>query len=197
MTGSQSVVFRNEKFMATSLATIGPRARLAVYAPLLRAAADAEAIDPYLLAALAIHESGGNPYAVRVERSYWVRYREGIIRALLGNLYAPDDRWLQYPDLVSASFGLCQIMYPTAVEAGVRIAYPTELCDPQINLRLGARLLARMLRHAAGDVTTALLSYNGGGDPDYAKRVLSWRRALLEDPEFPRLEYVAPPPPAA
>ena len=129
-------------------------------------------------------ESLGNPYAIRVERGFWTRYAAGIRRNVLGNAYAPDDRWLQYPDLAAASYGLMQIMWPVAIERGARLRYPTELCDPELNIDIGCRHLAYLRGRLGvrGTLDQALLRYNGGGDPRYPQRVHGWVERLRDHP---------------
>lgn len=132
-------------------------------------------------------ESSGNPYAVRPELGFWKRYATGIRAAVLGNTYAPDDRWLRYPDLGSASYGLMQVLWVVAIERGARLQYPTELCDPATNVEYGCRHLVflreqlrRELPGAPVPTDRLLLRWNGGGDPSYPLRVADWRRRVNE-----------------
>lgn len=129
-------------------------------------------------------ESSGNPYAIRVERGFWRRYFDGIQRNVLGNAYGPDDRWLAYPDLASASYGLMQILWPVAIERGAKLRYPTELCDPELNVELGCQHLRHLQRRVA-TLDAALLRYNGGGDPAYPRRIHTWTERLQQVPTQP------------
>ncbi len=151
---------------------------LGLYWPLLEPAARQHDLDPWLLAGLVQTESSGDPWAIRVERGFYVRYQTGIRQALAGNNPKRLARWLEYPDLVAASYGLCQIMLVVAVEQGWDAPYPTALCDPGDNLRLGARILSRHVARRGGDVRAGLLRYNGGGDAEYPDRVLRARDEL-------------------
>jgi hypothetical protein len=69
-----------------------------------------------------------------------------------------------------ASYGLCQIMGTTAKwllklnpQKPMSMVW---LYDPDINLMLGARLLAKLLPDVGMDVARALCRYNGGGTGD-------------------------------
>jgi len=135
------------------------------------AAADREGLPPTLLAGLIYTESGGDPWAIRIERGFWRRYYDGIRRALLGNNPKRLSKWLRYPDLVAASYGLCQIMLVVAVENGFDARFPTALLDPRTNIDLGAKILAKHIRNRGGDQNAGLLRYNGGGDKEYPRRV--------------------------
>ncbi len=158
------------------------RLRLAPWIPAIRSAAIAAGIPPATLGAVVYTESRGNAFALRVERGFWSRYRSGIWRAIRGNKYAADDRWLDFPDLVAASYGLCQVMLPVAVEHGLKLAYPTELLHPETNLALGARILREHLDRSGGNEREALLRYNGGGDIHYPTRVLAAKQQI-DQPE--------------
>jgi len=134
-------------------------------------------IDANWLAAVVLTESSGDPWAIRVERGFWRRYRDGIRRWVRSTPTRNDDRWSKYPDLYAASYGLAQVMLQTAVEAGFEYRYPTELLDPARNLDIAARILSRHLRRT-GTWPAALLRYNGGGDPAYPDRVRASLHAL-------------------
>ena len=141
-------------------------------------------LDPWLLLALIAQESGGDPWAIRVERGFFRRYHEGLVALVRSTVSTRDDYWMQYPDLFSASYGLTQIMLPVAIELGFTFRYPTELCDPTPNVALGSMKLRACFRPVVSGelepIRAALLRYNGGGDPEYPDRVLAWRRDLIE-----------------
>lgn len=156
--------------------------RLARYWPNVSVACRPYQLDPYLLGALILTESSANPYAMRVERGFWVRYGATLMRRARLTATTDDDNWLLYPDVAAASYGLCQIMYPVAIEQGLKLAYPTELCDPQLNCDLGAKILGQRLKKNGGDVRDALLRYNGGAAAMYPETVLRWRDHLTKSP---------------
>lgn len=167
--------------------------RLARHAVLIVQAATHEHLDPWLLAGVAAHESHGNPYAIRVERGYWRRYAAGLRAAARRTLWTSDDRWIDYPDLAACSYGLCQIMFGTALQYGAHLDYPTELCDPTLNLYLAARILADLTRRHPGDLTAQLLAWNGGGNRAYPGLVLAWHRFLRSTDDFPDLDAIRAP----
>lgn len=153
------------------------RERLSPFGDMIIACSRAHGLDPCIVAGLVWVESSANPYAIRVERGFWRRYLSGI-QALFARKKARGiKRWLKYPDLVSASYGLCQIMLPVAMEHGFNPLYPTELLEPHRNIDLGCQILSRHLRRLGG-YEDALLRYNGGGNPDYPDMVLSMARKV-------------------
>lgn len=136
-------------------------------------------ITPSLLAALAWQESSIDPWAIRVERGFWSRYREGIMRFIKRSKSKVDNKWAKYPDIYSASYGMCQIMLQTALEAGWEMKrFPTELLDPEVNLRLAARILQKHIRRYG--LKDGLLRYNGGARPAYADEVLGKMERVKE-----------------
>ena len=132
-------------------------------------------------------ESAGNPYAIRVERGFLARYLSGLKALVLSTASDRDDYWMTFPDLFSTSYGLLQVMYPVAVELGVELRYPTELCDPGINFDAACRKLVRDKKLAPAGFNNLLLRYNGGGDAEYPIRVGAWRQDLLTAGIVPRL----------
>jgi soluble lytic murein transglycosylase-like protein len=158
---------------------VGQR-RVIEFRDLIVAAADREGLDPALVAGLIYCESAGDAYALRIERGFWRRYYQGIKRVFQGNNPKRLAKWMRYPDLVAASYGLCQIMLPVAVENGFDAEFPTRLLDPKVNIDLGASILARHIARRGGDRLAGLLRYNGGGDPDYPRRVTTAADKFLE-----------------
>lgn len=154
--------------------------RVMEFRDLIVEAADREGLDPSLVAGLVYCESAGDAYALRIERGFWRRYYDGIKRALQGNNPKRLAKWMRYPDLIAASYGLCQIMLPVAVENGFDARFPTSLLAPRTNIDLGAKILGKHIARRGGDVSAGLLRYNGGGDPSYPRRVLSAANQFLE-----------------
>ncbi len=128
----------------------------------IAAAAAKHGLDPDLVAAVVDQESNGWASAYRYEPDFFDRYLKN------NPLYADRN-----PREVSASYGLMQIMYPTAVDAGFS-GQPWELFAPTVNLEWGCRVLSGLMRwarslytglssEASGVVTrSALAAYNGG-----------------------------------
>jgi soluble lytic murein transglycosylase-like protein len=119
-------------------------------------------IDAKLITAIIKTESSFNPYAIRPERGFWKRYWIGI-KALFYRTLEKDEKWLDYPDLVSSSYGLMQLMLTTAMELGFRFTYPTELLNPVINIKFGCKLL-RKFYDRYGSWDDAISSYNQGNN---------------------------------
>lgn len=123
----------------------------------IKKAADMFQLDPQLVEAVVRTESSGNPRAYRFEPAFWDRY------------LANDPKYnKQVPRRVSASYGLMQVMYPTARELGW-VGEPEQLFVPEVSLTLGCKLLAKNLKWADGNMDAALAAYNGGRTKDNLK----------------------------
>jgi soluble lytic murein transglycosylase-like protein len=129
-------------------------------------AADELGVDPELMLAIATIESALRPHAYRYEPGFWLRY-------LANN---PAYRG-EHPGRVSASYGVMQVMYPTAVDHGFT-GTPEDLFNVAVNVREGAKILKALLSQADGNVWEAVAAYNGGwggrrlpAPMDYADRV--------------------------
>ncbi len=59
--------------------------------------------------------------------------------------------------------GLTQIMSDTGQEPGYGVKPIEDRFDPVDNLRFGAEYLGKMIQHYEGDVSKALMAFNGGG----------------------------------
>jgi soluble lytic murein transglycosylase-like protein len=126
------------------------------------AAAIAHDLDPDLIAAIVEQESNGWTSAFRYEPDFFTRY--------LANKPRYRDR---NPREVSASYGLLQVMYPTAVDYGFT-GEPWELFAPTVGLEVGCRIVAALLLWARSVYTglsvgegpavtrMALAAYNAG-----------------------------------
>lgn len=125
---------------------------MTLYRPEIEAAAKRHGIEADLLEALVLQESSGRADAFRYEPAYFERYIKG----------KPEFQG-KNPRRVSSSYGLCQIMYPTALQYGFQPAYePEMLFLPVTNLDLGAKILAKLQKDYDGDTVKALQAYNGG-----------------------------------
>jgi soluble lytic murein transglycosylase-like protein len=122
-----------------------------------------------LLKALAITESSLDPKATRFEPLFWDRYMKDKPE------WADKD-----PKIVSSSWGLMQLMYPTATGLGF-VGTAEELCDPMINIMLGAKLIRQLIDRVIksricdqfywiAPLHAAICRYNGGSwkNPDDA-----------------------------
>ena len=119
-------------------------------------------IDEKLIRAIIKKESSWRPYAYRIELGFWQRYLSGIKRIFYATPQR-DEEWLKYPDIVSASYGLMQIMLSTAMERGFRFEFPFELFDPATNIKWGCAQL-KMLYNWYGDWKDVVSAYNQGNN---------------------------------
>jgi len=132
-------------------------------------------IDPDLIEALVMKESGGHPYAFNPEPRYrwlWdVKLRKPFRQLMSSEVESttpPSDFWSLAGDrdqewtAQRASWGLGQVMGAVARELGFMGPYLPEICRPEINLQLVTEHLSNFLRRANGDYTQALAAYNAG-----------------------------------
>lgn len=140
-------------------------------AALIQQAALQTQINLPLLAAVIHQESGGNPYAVRYEPAFLKRYLEKKTRKTIGGYVPTRCSWETEVRMRSTSFGLMQMMGQVLRERGFRGEFLTEALDPATNLKWGSEFLQTLL-HKHDTAEAALLRWNGGGDPDYGKKVL-------------------------
>lgn len=155
---------------------------VAPYAPLILKHAAKYGLAPSIVGGVCWQESGGvyaredgscNPYAVRPEPGFWHRYLPAITKFVAASPSQRDDRWFKFPDIYSCSYGVMQILYQVARERGFDPVFPHELADPDIGIAAGCAQLRHCIDvQGGGDHTLALLRYNGGGDPDYARKVI-------------------------
>lgn len=133
-------------------------------------------LEPDLVEAVVLTESGGNPSAWNPEQHYryfWnVRTGKPFRPVTTDEIKSefpprdfpclagdPDQEWWAQ----QASWGLMQLMGAVARELGYRAPYLGELLrDDVANLRLGCRHLASQIAWAQGDVDLGLRAYNGG-----------------------------------
>ena len=134
--------------------------RTRYWSEIVKAAADYK-LDPILVEAVVVQESGGNTDGFRFEREFYNRLLKG------------KPEWAgKNPRRVSSSYGLLQIMFPVAVERGYDPAHPPEmLFVPEVGLRWGCKHLAYLKDWADRGwpqvpeeqrVKAVLASYNGG-----------------------------------
>ena len=123
-----------------------------------RSAAIAAGIDPGLVQAVCQHESSWNPWSVRYEPVFYQTY--------VSHMKLPETE----KQTRATSWGLMQIMGQVAREKGFDGKYLTELLDPLTGVTYGCKKLKECLDKERGDVRSALLRWNGGGNsayPDY------------------------------
>ena len=133
---------------------------------LARHAAARWQLYPALVCAVCEQESSWNPWAIRYERGFWEKYVEPLwLKAAIKSLTEAQAR--------SFSWGLMQLMGQVAREHGFQGTSLAELCDPAVGLEIGCRVLSGKLAAAEGNVTRALLLWNGGANAAYSAAVLS------------------------
>lgn len=134
-------------------------------------------LNPDLVIAVCLVESGGVAASYRYEPVFWTRYMRD------------KSQWHNaVPERVSASYGLMQVMYPVACELGYT-GEPETLCVPTIGLDYGCRKLAQTLKWAKGDVASALAAYNGGMTRDNAPGATPKRNQRYVDKVLQRLPH--------
>jgi soluble lytic murein transglycosylase-like protein len=141
------------------------------YRDLINAVAITFKLDPLLIEAICEQESAHKADAFRYEPGFYDLY-----------LKSHPDYKGAIPRRVSSSYGLMQVMYPTAKQLGYQ-REPEELFVPHTNLIYGCQYYTHLLKWAKDDQKKALAAYNGGpGNWDapkpqaYAKEV--WNRYL-------------------
>jgi soluble lytic murein transglycosylase-like protein len=125
----------------------------------IRRAALLSGVAPSLICAVCEQESAWNPWAIRFEPAFWLKYA------------APHGVSVTELNARATSWGLMQVLGQTAREMGFADPYLSALCDPATGLFWGSRVLARKLANAGGNVESALLLYNGGGNQNYPAEV--------------------------
>jgi soluble lytic murein transglycosylase-like protein len=138
---------------------------------LARRAATAQSLDPALVCAVVEQESAWNPWAIRYEPAFFAKY--------VANLYTNNKISASEAYARGFSWGLMQVMGQVARETGFDAAYLSTLCDPEQGLATGCKVLRKKFDAMAGDLTRALLAWNGGANPAYAAQVLARRVQYL------------------
>lgn len=136
----------------------------------IRQAAFSAGISAPLLRAIVQVESGGNPKAYRFEPAFYRRYIAGKARFA-------SIPWAAEPRRISASYGLGQLMYTTALDLGLPASTPPEaLYSIPLNLQFAAKLVRKLWRKY-GNVRDVAAAYNSG-------------RPFARAPVFTRLTHV-------
>jgi soluble lytic murein transglycosylase-like protein len=128
-------------------------------------AAAAQSLDPALVCAVVEQESGWNPWAMRYEPAFFTKY---VAPLYTNNKITATEAWAR-----GFSWGLMQVMGQVARESGFESTFLSSLCDPENGLTIGCKVLRKKLDATRGDITTALLAWNGGANPSYAAQVLA------------------------
>lgn len=101
---------------------------------------------------------------------------------LLLAIVGVESSWRPWAVGGKGEVGLCQ------VRPDMHGASATELAEPEVNVRIAAKLLRHCFKRSGGDIAGAVARYNGRGDAanDYAARVLNERAKLVEVEEAGR-----------
>ncbi len=132
-------------------------------------------LDPDMVEALIMVESGGNRHAWNPEpkyRYFWDTQLKRPFRAVTAIEVAskvppsdfhcliadPDQEWWGQ----QASWGLMQVMGAVAREFGFQEPFLPQLVEACYGIEFGCAVLAERMRWAKGDSRSALAAYNGG-----------------------------------
>lgn len=112
-------------------------------------------VSQSLVLAVIQMESGGKVRISRREPAYLEKYVRN------------NPTWQKYSqetgvalEDIASSYGLMQLMFPTARGFGCR--FPQDLFDPDLNIRYGTAYLKGALAKHGNNVLLALAHYNGG-----------------------------------
>ena len=129
-------------------------------------AARVHSLWPELVCAIVEQESAWDSWAIRYESGFYARYvQPQIDRGSFTNGTEVRAR--------AFSWDLMQVMGQTAREHGFASSTLAALCEPAVGLDVGCRVLVAKLAAAKGNVSRALLLWNGGGNHAYSEAVLA------------------------
>lgn len=121
-----------------------------LYHDLIVQVAGQHGLEPRMVEAVVLQESGGNTDAFRFEPKFYARYLAKL----------PACKGLN-PRRISSSYGLMQLMYWVAKELGFQDE-PETLFVPAIGLEWGCRKLAELWAWSGQDLDSTWAAYNGG-----------------------------------
>lgn len=102
---------------------------------------------------------------MRYEPAFFTKY---VAPLYTNNKISATEAWAR-----GFSWGLMQVMGQVARESGFDASFLSALCDPENGLAIGCKVLRKKLDGARGDITEALLAWNGGSNATYAAQVLA------------------------
>ncbi len=116
------------------------------------------ALPENLILAMVQVESRGNPWAMRYEPAFLVRYVHPMPQRF-GPISVETERSAR-----ATSWGLLQIMGETARSLGYKETYLSALCDPQTGLEWGCKYLAAQWAKYYGSMglDAVIAAYNAG-----------------------------------
>lgn len=145
-----------------------------MYADIINNHAIAHNVRPDIVACIVLQESKGDTFAWRFEEDFYARHLHGKARESLSGWCPAKNKLPSLNDELiqrACSFGLMQVLGDTARWCGkVTAPFLTCLCDPDVGIDVGCRVLSFYLGRGKGDYRTALKGYNGSWS--YADEVL-------------------------
>ncbi len=131
---------------------------------MLKKAAVLHEISVFLLSAICWQESAFHQHANRFEQGYYDKYCKPLSTEKLkkrnkyvGSLVTADTERIG----MATSWGWCQIMGGTARDYGFKGIYFPQLCEPEINLDIAAKIIKEKLdKYKVKDM--AISAYNAG-----------------------------------
>ena len=133
--------------------------------------AAAHELDPALVCAVIEQESCWNPWAMRYEPAFFAKY---VASLYTNNKVSATEAYAR-----GFSWGLMQVMGQVAREAGFDSPFLSALCDPEQGIAIGCKVLRKKFDAMQGDLTRALLAWNGGGNSAYPAQVLARQARYL------------------
>jgi soluble lytic murein transglycosylase-like protein len=139
-------------------------------------------LNPNLILAIIHQESKGELFAVRYEYGFYQKYVEKKTKKNIGGYVPPEGRctFITEKLLRACSIGVMQCMGQVAREQGFAGDSLLELTNPEIAIPIGVKTFRHFL-DTKGDVESALLRWNGGGDTSYPTKVLSHMTSGVTD----------------
>ena len=108
-----------------------------------------------------------------------MRFEPAFFAKYVASLYTNNKITASEAYARGFSWGLMQVMGQVARETGLDAPFLSALCEPETGLKIGCKVLRKKLDAMGGDLTHALLAWNGGGNPAYAAQVLERRAHYL------------------
>ena len=140
------------------------------------AAADRNGVPRELAHAVAIVESGKNPWKMRLEEDWFERCIKNKKKEELAG-WTPFLPVGEHPSLYdektwrATSFGVMQVMGDRARILGLDCPWLAVLLSPTVGAEYGCRFLKQLLVRYNNDIQKVALGYNGGGDPNYPRKI--------------------------
>ena len=152
--------------------------------PLIRTVANDFGIDHFIVAAIIMVESSGNPCVTRYEKNYRYLPDSETIRIIAqGN----RETIVTTRKNLKTSWGLMQVMGATAFDECDFRGHFTKLCEPKIGLSYGIRHLTKFI-DKYGNIPSAISAYNQGGDYKYESGL--FKNQIYVDKVIERYNYL-------